>query len=481
MEKADTFLLVERKNPDRQTVDARLGHYEEFYLEMAEEDQMTQARRCMTCGVPFCHNYGCPLGNLIPEWNEHLSRGRLRQAVDLLHLTNNFPEITGRICPALCEAACVLGLENGPVTVRQNEQTIIERAFQEGLVQPQPPAAESGYKVAVIGSGPAGLAAAQQLRRAGHEVVIYEKADRPGGLLRYGIPDFKLEKRVIDRRLDQMEREGVVFETSVEVGPDISASYLLKRFDAVCLCIGAGQPRDLPVPGRELDGIHFALDYLIQQNRRVSGLPVSGPEITARDRKVVIIGGGDTGADCLGTALRQGAASVRQFEIMPKPPEKRDPSTPWPMWPHMLRTSPAHEEGGQRRWSVATSAFEGRDGRVTRLLGHEVAWQTPREGGPMKMERIKGSDFEMEVDLVLLSMGFTGPVKTGLVDHLDVALDNRGNVRVDEQMMTSVPKVFAAGDANTGAWLVVRAIAAGRRMARRVDLFLTGRSLLPDV
>jgi glutamate synthase (NADPH/NADH) small chain len=434
----------------------------------------------MDCGVPFCHNYGCPLGNVIPEFNDLMARGRWREAADMLHLTNNFPEITGRVCPALCEAACTLGLGDQPVTVRQNELAIVERAWQEGWITPQSPERESGFKVAVVGSGPAGLAAAQQLRRAGHQVTVYDQSDAAGGLLRYGIPDFKLEKRIIDRRVRQMGLEGVTFELDVRVGEDVSAAYLRKRFDAVCLCLGAGAPRDLPVPGRDLDGVHFAMEYLVQQNRRLAGRPIGGPEILAGGRKVAVIGGGDTGADCLGTALRQGARSVHQLEILPRPPAERDPSTPWPMWPHLLRSSPAHEEGGERRWSVATSAFMGSSGRVQRLAGYEVRWTIPDRGGRPEMNPIPGSEFEMDADLVLLAMGFVGPQPSRLIRELEVDLDSRGNVAVDEMKHTSVDGVFAAGDVTSGAWLVVRAVAAGRRMARSVDRFLTGDSALPD-
>ncbi len=481
MGKPDAFMNIERKDFERQPVEERLRHYGEIYREMPEVELRAQASRCMDCGVPFCHGFGCPLGNLIPEWNDLVSRGRWRDALALLHTTNNFPEITGRVCPALCEASCILGIDNSPVTVRQNEKTIVERGWSEGWIRPEPPLSETGKRVAIIGSGPAGLAAAQQLRRVGHSVTVYEKADRPGGILRYGIPDFKLEKRVIDRRLNQMRAEGVAFETGVHVGLDISAGFILKRFDAVCLCVGAGVPRDLPIPGRELDGIHFAMEYLVQQNRRVAGLPIDGNQIKAAGKKVVIIGGGDTGADCLGTALRQGAASVHQLEILPRPPQDRDESAPWPLWPNILRTSAAHEEGGERRWCVGTSAFIGRGGRVEKLAGHEVRWAPPDDQGRAGMEKVEGSDFEMDAELVLLAMGFTQPEHHGLLDALGVDYDRRGNVAVDAGMMTARPKVFAAGDASTGAWLVVQAIAAGRRMAREVDIFLTGSTDLPHV
>ena len=481
MGKPDAFIEIGRKTQPKQEVSERLRHYREIYLEMPESELREQASRCMECGVPFCHGYGCPLGNVIPEWNDLLYRGHWREAVELLHLTNNFPEITGRVCPALCEAACTLGLDGEAVTVRQNELAIVERAWAEGWIRPEPPSKETGQRVAVIGSGPSGMATAQQLRRAGHQVTIFEKSDRLGGILRYGIPDFKLDKGVLDRRLGQLLEEGVLFEPEIQVGVDISASFLLKRFDAICLCVGAGVPRDLPVPGRDLNGIHMAMDYLTQQNRRVAGLPVMGPELLADGKKVVIIGGGDTGADCLGTALRQGASSVHQLEIMPKPPLTRDPSTPWPTWPYMLRSSAAHEEGGERRWCVATSSFEGREGRVENLHGYEVRWTEPGPGKRPAPEKIPGSEFVMDADLVLLAMGFVQPEHHGLLDLLDVAYDERGNIKVDEHMMTSVHKVFAAGDAISGASLVVRGVAAGRCLARQVDEFLQGRSVLPEV
>lgn len=479
MGKDTGFLEFKRQLPEKAPVEERLTNYREIYRDFAEEQMREQGARCMDCGVPFCHAVGCPLGNLIPDWNEAIFRGHWRDASELLHATNNFPEVTGRICPAPCEASCTLNINDDPVTIRNNELVIVERAFEEQWVVPEPPKEETGKTVAVIGSGPAGLAAAQQLRRAGHTVTVFERSDRPGGLLRYGIPDFKLEKHIIDRRLDQMEAEGVKFETCVQVGVDVSAKYLRKRFDAVCLCVGAGQPRDLPVPGRELKGIHYAVDYLTQQNRRIAGLDVDGEEITADGRRVVILGGGDTGADCVGTALRQGARSVHQLEILPRPPVGSDPNNPWPLWPNILRTSTSHEEGGERRWSVCTKEFLGAGGKVRGLSGVEVALGDPDETGRPQLHEVADSEFEMEADLVLLAMGFVHPVHEGLLDDMRVDYDPRGNVKVDSQYATSVPGVFAAGDSHTGAWLIVTAITAGRGMARATDLYLMGQSSLP--
>ena len=480
MERQTGFLDISRKEMVKIPVGERLSHYSEIHLRMAEEELRRQALRCMECGVPFCHGFGCPLGNMIPEWNEMIAQGRWREALHLLQATNNFPEITGRICPAMCESACTLAFEDEAVTVRQNELVVIERGFREGWIVPEPPTIQSGKRVAVIGSGPAGMAAAQQLRRAGHGVVVFEKADRPGGILRYGIPDFKIEKWVLDRRFDIMAKEGVVFELSVDVGRDLSMNYLRRRFDAICLAIGAGQARDLPVPGRDLKGIYQAMTFLTQQNRRVADLPVEDEEIQARDKRVVIIGGGDTGSDCLGTALRQNARSVHQLEILPKPPEGANPTTPWPQYPNILRTSSSHEEGGERRWCVCTKEFKGSDGRLCGLKGIEVEWSGPDESGRMLMKEKPGSEFEMEADLVILSMGFVQPEHEGLLDDLKVAYQPRGSIQIGPDQKTSVPDVFAAGDATTGPWLVSHAIAGGRRMACAVDLRLMGKSSLPE-
>jgi len=426
----------------------------------------------MDCGVPFCHT-GCPLTNLIPDWNDFVYKDRWRDALRQLHATNNFPEFTGRICPAPCETACVLGINEPPVTIKQIEKTIVDRGFEAGFIKPELPAAPTGKRVAVVGSGPAGLSAAQQLARAGHDVTVFEKSDRIGGLLRYGIPNFKMEKHLIDRRLEQMRGEGVRFQTNAHVGSNVPVEDLRREFQAILLAGGAEHPRDLRVPGRELRGIHFAMEFLPQQNRVCEGDSVEG-QILAKDKRVAIIGGGDTGADCLGTSHRQGAASVYQFELLPKPPDERAPSTPWPLWPMQLRVESSHEEGGIRDWSVSTTRFEGdgTPGNVKRL--HAI-----RVGPPPKFEAIPGTDFSFDVDLVLLAMGFLGPVKNGMIEQLGVALDARGNVATDEDYMSSVPGVFAAGDMRRGQSLVVWAIAEGRKAARGIDRFLMGDTRLP--
>jgi glutamate synthase (NADPH) small chain len=420
----------------------------------------------MDCGVPFCHN-GCPLNNVIPHWNDLVYRDRWQDAIRILHATNNFPEFTGLVCPAPCEASCVLGINEPPVSIKAIEQKIVEHAFEQGWIAPEWPAHRTGKRVAVIGSGPAGLAAAQQLNRAGHHVTVYEKNDRVGGLLRYGIPDFKLEKHVLDRRINLLQSEGIVFTTNAHVGVQIPALALKQSYHAMLLCGGAESPRELPVPGHNLKGIQYAVDFLAQQNRRIAGLPGdAGREILATGKKVVILGGGDTGADCLGTCHRQKAASIHQLEIMPQPPLERAASTPWPMWPLQLRTESSHEEGGAREWAVATTRLEGdADGNVKRL--HAV-----RVGPHPDFAPIEGSAFTLDADLVLIAMGFTGPKKTGLLDELGVALDARGNVSTDEHYMTSLPGVFAGGDMRRGQSLVVWAIAEGRRVAAEMDAFL---------
>jgi glutamate synthase (NADPH/NADH) small chain len=468
-----------RELPQRRPVPLRLRDWQEVYEEFDGETLREQATRCMDCGIPFCHN-GCPLGNLIPEWNDLVRRGNWGDAVERLHATNNFPDFTGRLCPAPCEPACVLGINQDPVTIKQIELEIIERAFDDGTVVPLPPDTLTGKSVAVIGSGPAGLAAAQQLTRAGHNVTVFEREDRIGGLLRYGIPEFKMEKRVLDRRLDQMRAEGTEFRAGVNVGVDITAAQLRADFDAVVLAGGATAWRDLPIPGRELDGIHQAMEFLPWGNRQAldelddAVLDEHGqPPLNARGKRVVIIGGGDTGADCLGTVHRQGAASVHQFEIMPRPPDVRAASTPWPTYPLVYRVSSAHEEGGERVFSVNTQEFLGQDGHVTALRAHEVAL---RDG---RFAKVDGSEFELEADLVLLAMGFVGPETGGLLNDLGVTLTERGNVARGADFDTSVPGVFVAGDMGRGQSLIVWAIAEGRAAAAGVDRFLMGTTALP--
>jgi glutamate synthase (NADPH) small chain len=463
MGKTTGFLEYQRELPSRRPILERVNDWFEIYQEFPESSVSEQGARCMDCGIPFCHT-GCPVNNLIPDWNDMVYRGRWKEAARRLHATNNFPEFTGRICPAPCEAACVLGINQPAVTIKNIEKTIVERAFEDGWIVPEPPRFETGKKVAVVGSGPAGLAAAQQLRRAGHAVSVYEKADRGGGLLRYGIPNFKLEKHVIDRRLEQMAAEGVKFVTGAHVGVNVDPNKLRHDYDAILLAGGAEHPRDLRVPGRELQGIHFAMEFLPQQNRRNQGDAVdSATSISASGKNVVIIGGGDTGADCLGTCLRQGAASVLQFEIMPQPPEVRSESTPWPLWPLQLRIESAHEEGGTRQWSVATAKFVGDDsGRVKELHAVQV-------GQPPDFKPISGTEFVIQTDVVLLAMGFMGPVRHGMIEQLGLALDTRGNMQTNEHYMTSVPGVFAAGDMRRGQSLVVWAIAEGRKAAAAIN------------
>jgi len=480
MGKPTGFKEYGREDPGARPVAERIKDYRDIYQLLSEKKLRTQAARCMDCGIPFCQGAGCPVVNIIPEFNHLVYRGQWREALEVLQSTNNFPEFTGILCPALCEPACVAAVHTNAVAIKQIELQIIEKGFEQGWVKPIPPKKRTGKSVVVVGSGPAGLACAQQLNRAGHCVIVYEKKDRLGGLLRYGIPDFKLDKSVIDRRLRQLESEGVDLRTQVQIGQDISAGYLLRKYDAVCLAAGAMQPRDLVVPGRELKGIHFAMDYLEQSNRRIAGDPIPDNEIIwAGDKKVVVIGGGDTGADCVGTAIRQGALEVHQLEILPRPPEKVNPVTPWPQWPQILYTSSSHQEGCSRRWSVMTKAFSGQDGRVKKLHGVGVSLDSQAGDGQPRFVESPGTVFEMEADLVLLAMGFVHPVHKGMVEELGVAFDERGNVLVDENYMTSIEGIYAAGDMAVGASLVVHAIHQGRAAARAIDTFLMGETCLP--
>ena len=478
MGKIKGFLEIQRKKQPTRPVAERIRDWKEVYLPYAVADLEAQGARCMDCGIPFCHE-GCPLGNLIPDWNDLVYRDQWQTAIDRLHATNNFPEWTGRLCPAPCEGSCVLAIDDDAVTIKSIELAIIERAFDERWVTAMPPRVRTGKRVAVIGSGPAGLAAAHQLNRAGHSVTVFERSDRIGGLLRYGIPEFKMEKRFLNRRLSIMEEEGVVFRAGVHVGVDAPATELHREHDAMVLAGGAGWPRDLKIPGRELGGIHFAMDYLTLQNKRCEGddIPVD-KFITAHGKRVVIIGGGDTGADCLGTVHRQGARSVHQFELLPQPPDQRGPDNPWPQWPNILRTSGAHAEGGERVFAVSTERFTGNArGQVAQL--HAVKVEMVREGGRLDFRPIPGTEFQMDVDLVLLAMGFLGPERNGLLTELDVKLTDRGNVWRDENWMTTAPGVFTAGDMQRGQSLIVWAIAEGRSAARGVDVYLMGKSQLP--
>jgi glutamate synthase (NADPH) small chain len=475
MGKVTGFLEIDREQPNRRKVEDRLQDWLEVYEPFPEEKQREQGARCMDCGIPFCHS-SCPLANLIPDWNDMVYNGRWEAAIRRLHATNNFPEFTGRICPAPCEAGCVLGISQPAVSIKLMERSIVDRAWEEGWIHPEPPEQNTGKRVAVVGSGPAGLAAAQQLRRAGHSVTVYEKNDRLGGLMRYGIPNFKLEKHVLDRRIEQMRAEDVTFVTNAHVGINVPVEALTEHYDAILLCGGTEQPRNLKIPGRELKGVHFALEFLPQQNRRCEGDTID-PEIaiSAEGKRVVIIGGGDTGADCLGTCLRQGAKSVHQIEIMPKPPAERAASTPWPLWPLQLRTETSHEEGGIRKWGISSVKFTGDEkGCVQKLHGIHV-------GPPPKFEAVAGSEFTLDVDLVLIAMGFLGPVHAGMIEQLGLALDKRSNVSTNDNYQTSVEKVFAAGDMRRGQSLVVWAITEGRKAAAAINSYLaTAKEVVPQ-
>ncbi|HEY2816427.1 MAG TPA: glutamate synthase subunit beta [Casimicrobiaceae bacterium] len=477
MGKITGFIELQRIREATEPIPHRVTHYREFILTLADDDASRQGARCMDCGIPFCQT-GCPVNNIIPDWNDLTYRRQWRVALDVLHSTNNFPEFTGRICPAPCEAACTLNINNDPVGIKSIEHFLIDKGWDEGWVVPLPPAVKTGKRVAVVGSGPAGMACAQQLARAGHEVVLFEKEDRIGGLLRYGIPDFKMEKHLIDRRMAQMSEEGVEFRPNTQVGADVSAADLLEAFDAIALTGGAEAPRDLPVPGRDLAGVHFAMEVLPQQNKVVAGDAVAG-QIKAAGKHVVVIGGGDTGSDCVGTSNRQDAKTVTQFELLPQPPEQENKPLVWPYWPIKLRTSSSHEEGCERDWAVATKRFEGRDGRVEKLIAARVEWQKD-PGGAMKMVEIPGSEFELKADLVLLAMGFSGPVRAGMLEQFGVEHDARTNVKANtDDYRTSVAKVFSAGDMRRGQSLVVWAIREGRQCARAIDEFLMGSSTLP--
>ena len=494
MGKVTGFLEIARAKHPVRPVPERLHDWREVYVPYPEAALTDQAARCMDCGIPFCHQ-GCPLGNVIPDWNDLVYRNQWRMAIDRLHATNNFPEFTGRLCPAPCEGACVLGINNDPVTIKSIEVSIIDRAFDEGWVAARPPAHRTGKRVAIVGSGPAGLAAADQLNRAGHLVTVFERADRIGGLLRYGIPEFKLEKRLLDRRLALLSDEGVTFRANCNVGVDVTLDTIRGEFDALVLAGGSTRPRDLPVPGRDLAGIHFAMEYLTLQNRRCEGdhIPDHGSAlvgsefvasgfsrtfITAKDKHVVIIGGGDTGADCLGTVHRQGARAVHQLELLSRPPDARTPNNPWPLWPNIFRVSTAHEEGGDRLYAVATQRFSGdANGHVTKL--HATRVETVSKDGRLEFNPIEGSDFEIQADLVLLAMGFLGPERDGMLDQLGVRMTDRGTVWRDEHWMTNIAGVFTAGDMQRGQSLIVWAIAEGRSCARGVDTYLMGTSDLP--
>jgi glutamate synthase (NADPH/NADH) small chain len=477
MGKPTGFIEIQRKKQPTRPVEERVQDWREIYLAYPTGELEMQGARCMDCGIPFCHQ-GCPLGNLIPDWNDLVYRDRWHAAIERLHSTNNFPEFTGKLCPAPCEGSCVLGINDYPVTIKAIEASIIDRAWDENWVVAQPPVTRTWKKVAVVGSGPAGLAAADQLNHAGHSVTVFEKSDRIGGLLRYGIPEFKMEKRFLDRRLALLEEEGVVFRAGINVGVDVPVSRLRADYDAILLAGGAGQPRDLPVPGRDLKGVRFAMDYLTLQNRRNEGDEIPEPEfISAKDKHVIIIGGGDTGADCLGTAHRQGALAVHQLELMPMPPEERTADNPWPEWPQIFRVSGAHEEGGERLYSVSTQRFSGDNGHVQRL--HAVQVEMVKKNGRATFEPVPGSEFELPADLVLLAMGFTGPEKGALLDDLGVTMTGRGNVGRDAKWMTNVRGVFTAGDMQRGQSLIVWAIAEGRSAARAIDEYLMGESQLP--
>ena len=481
MGKPTGFIEENRITPNRKPVHERIENYQEIYLEWSADEASAQGARCMNCAVPFCH-MGCPLGNLIPDWNDLVYRGEWEKALQALHSTNNFPEFTGRICPAPCEASCVLAINQDPVTIEHIEKAIADTGWEKGWIHPIIPNFRSGKNVAIVGSGPAGLAAAQLLNRQGHSITVFERNESVGGLLRFGIPNFKLEKHIVQRRVDQLSEEGVVFKTSTFVGHNFPTSDLIDNYDAICLTGGSTVPRDLNIPGRDLNGIHFAMEYLTQQNRLLDGVEIRKDDIiSAKDKDVIILGGGDTGADCLGTAHRQGARSVKQFEIMPEPPITRDHHNPWPEWPRIMMTSAAHEEGGAREYNISSTKFSGENGTVSKLHGIKVDWEQNDSNTRPKLKEINGSDFEISADLILLAMGFLHPEHTGMLNDLQVETDSRGNVATNQDKMTNMPGVFSAGDMARGQSLVVWAIAEGREVARGIDKYLTGKTSLPRV
>ncbi|MEE9492874.1 MAG: glutamate synthase subunit beta [Gammaproteobacteria bacterium] len=482
MGKPTGFLEFEKQDRVYGPVEERIKDYHEFVIALSDDEVKTQGARCMDCGIPFCHQ-GCPVNNIIPDWNDLVYHDNWERASEILHSTNNFPEFTGRVCPAPCEASCTLNIDDNPVSIKTIECAIVDKAWENGWLKPNLPAQKTGKNVAVVGSGPAGLACAQQLARAGHTVTLFEKNDRIGGLMRYGIPDFKLEKNIIDRRMEQMTAEGVSFKPGTHIGVDIKASQLLKDFDAISLTGGSEHPRDLPVPGRELDGAHFAMEFLPQQNKRVAGDSVADNiSITAQDKHVIVIGGGDTGSDCIGTSIRQGAASVTQIEIMPRPPESENKALTWPDWPNKLRTSSSQEEGAMRDWSVATKEIVGKNGKVTLIRCIRVEWSKDDKGA-WNMQEIEGSEFELKADLILLAMGFVHPVHEGILDDLKLEYDARGNVKGETEgsdaYTTSIDRVFSAGDMRRGQSLIVWAIREGRQCAHAIDTYLMGSSELP--
>lgn len=474
MGKPRGFLDIKHKGAQYRSVEERLKDFNEVEILLTDEEIHQQAARCMDCGVPFCHGAGCPLGNLIPEFNEYVYRGHWKLALGILLSTNQFPEFTGRVCPALCESACTAGLNGDPVSIRQIEISLIEKGFREGFIRPAPPERRTKKTVAVIGSGPSGLTVANQLNKMGHNVTVFEKDQYAGGLLRYGIPDFKLAKKIVQRRIDLMKEEGIKFELSVSIGQDITPGFLIKKFDAICIAAGAREPRDLNVPGRALKNIHFAMDYLSQQNKILGSEKLIDPIISAENKRVVVIGGGDTGSDCVGTANRQKASSVTQIEIMPKPPESRSEKTPWPQWPYQLRTSSSHKEGCDRAWNILTKSFTGsEDGKVTKINAIKVSWDISAGGFPVNMKEIPGSEFSIDADLVFLSMGFTGPSDVDMLKQFNIKFDNKTNIKTDDNFCTGHGKVFAAGDVVSGASLVVRAMKKGRDVAIKINEYLS--------